>query len=43
MQGIDVIVHFAAESHVDRSIKKPSDFVVTNVVGTQVLLDMTLK
>lgn len=43
MQGIDTVVHFAAESHVDRSIKKPSDFVVTNVVGTQVLLDAALK
>ena len=43
MQGVDWIVHFAAESHVDRSIKKPADFVVTNVVGTQVLLDQALK
>jgi dTDP-glucose 4,6-dehydratase len=43
MQEIDVVVHFAAESHVDRSILKPSDFVMTNVVGTQVLLDMALK
>ncbi len=43
MAGIDTVVHFAAESHVDRSIKKPQDFVMTNVVGTQVLLDMALK
>jgi len=43
MAGVDWIVHFAAESHVDRSIKKPSDFIVTNVIGTQVLLDMALK
>lgn len=43
MQGIDVVVHFAAESHVDRSIKKPSDFVMTNVIGTQVLLDSALQ
>lgn len=43
MIGIDIAVHFAAESHVDRSIKKPSDFVVTNVVGTQVLLESALK
>jgi dTDP-glucose 4,6-dehydratase len=35
----DVVIHFAAESHVDRSISGPSDFVQTNVVGTQVLLD----
>lgn len=43
MGGIDVVVHFAAESHVDRSIKKPSDFVMTNVVGTQILLDSSLR
>ncbi len=43
MQGIDIVVHFAAESHVDRSIKNPSDFIVTNVVGTQVLLDAALR
>ena len=38
-EGIDAIVHFAAESHVDRSIESAADFVRTNVVGTQVLLD----
>jgi dTDP-glucose 4,6-dehydratase len=38
----DAIVHLAAESHVDRSIDKPADFVETNVVGTQVLLDAAL-
>jgi dTDP-glucose 4,6-dehydratase len=38
-QGTDAIVHFAAESHVDRSIESAADFVRTNVVGTQVLLD----
>jgi len=43
MRGIDVVVHFAAESHVDRSITKPSDFVRTNVLGTQVLLEAALK
>ena len=43
MKGVDTVVHFAAESHVDRSILKPSDFVVTNVVGTQILLDTALK
>lgn len=43
MEGIDVVVHFAAESHVDRSILEPAAFVVTNVVGTQVLLDAALK
>lgn len=37
--GCDAIVHFAAESHVDRSILSASEFVRTNVLGTQVLLD----
>ncbi len=35
----DTVVHFAAESHVDRSIVEPEIFLTTNVVGTQVLLD----
>ncbi|HEV2339479.1 MAG TPA: dTDP-glucose 4,6-dehydratase [Patescibacteria group bacterium] len=43
MSGADVIVHFAAESHVDRSIMHPADFVETNVTGTQVLLDVALR
>lgn len=43
MSGVDTVVHFAAESHVDRSIKEPAAFVNTNVVGTQVLLDAALK
>lgn len=43
MQGIDTVVHFAAESHVDRSIMEPAQFVLTNVVGTQILLDASLK
>ena len=42
-QGIDYIVNFAAESHVDRSIEAPSIFVKTNVEGTQNLLDLALK
>jgi dTDP-glucose 4,6-dehydratase len=42
VQGVDAVVHFAAESHVDRSITGAADFVVTNVVGTQTLLDATL-
>ena len=36
---IDRVVHFAAESHVDRSIKNPEVFVQTNVVGTAVMLN----
>jgi len=39
MQDTDQVVHFAAESHVDRSIEGGSEFVSTNVMGTQVLLD----
>jgi dTDP-glucose 4,6-dehydratase len=39
MVGTDVVVHFAAESHVDRSITGAADFVMTNVVGTQTLLE----
>lgn len=38
----DIIVHFAAESHVDRSILGPQKFVSTNVLGTQVLLDAAI-
>ncbi|MCX6139179.1 MAG: dTDP-glucose 4,6-dehydratase, partial [Ignavibacteriales bacterium] len=41
--SIDAIVHFAAESHVDRSILGPEVFIRTNVLGTQVLLDAALK
>jgi dTDP-glucose 4,6-dehydratase len=43
MAGVDVVVHFAAESHVDRSIAGAGDFVSTNVVGTQVLLQAALE
>jgi len=38
----EIIVHFAAESHVDRSILNPSEFVKTNILGTQVLLDVAV-
>lgn len=41
--GQDAIVHFAAETHVDRSILAPGQFVQTNVLGTQVLLDAALR
>lgn len=37
--GFDTVVHFAAESHVDRSIVEPEVFLTTNIIGTQVLLD----
>jgi len=41
--NIDTIVHFAAESHVDRSIMDPAPFIKTNVEGTYVLLEAALK
>ena len=37
--GVDAIVNFAAETHVDRSILGPAEFILTDVLGTQVLLD----
>lgn len=43
LEGIDAVVHFAAESHVDRSILEPATFVMTNVVGTHVLLEASVK
>ena len=43
MSGVDAVVHFAAESHVDRSINGAGEFVMTNVVGTQVLLDAAMR
>jgi dTDP-glucose 4,6-dehydratase len=43
MNGIDLVVHFAAESHVDRSILGSADFVLTNVLGTQTLLQAALS
>ncbi|SNB44662.1 dTDP-glucose 4,6-dehydratase [Geobacter sp. DSM 9736] len=42
-ENIDAVVHFAAESHVDRSITGPEIFVRTNVLGTQVLLEESRK
>lgn len=42
MAGTDLVVHFAAESHVDRSIAGASEFVMTNVVGTHTLLQGAL-
>ncbi len=43
VKGHDLVVNFAAESHVDRSINGAKDFVVTNVLGTQNLLDAVKK
>lgn len=42
MEGVDIVVHFAAESHVDRSVVDPLTFVRTNVLGTVVLLNSAL-
>ncbi len=38
-ESFDIVINFAAESHVDRSIKNPSIFLSTNILGTQVLMD----
>ncbi len=43
VEGADCIAHFAAESHVDRSIVHPEDFIRTNVLGTQILLHEARK
>jgi len=43
MTGVDVVVHFAAETHVDRSIMGPEAFIQTNIIGTQVLLQHALS
>jgi len=40
--GVDAVINFAAESHVDRSISDPAVFMRTNVLGTQVLLDVAV-
>lgn len=42
-QGVDAVVNFAAESHVDRSIEDPGIFIHSNVLGTQVLLNAIRK
>jgi dTDP-glucose 4,6-dehydratase len=42
-EHFDYVINFAAESHVDRSVKNPGIFIRTNVVGTQVLLDACRK
>jgi len=42
MASCDIVVHFAAESHVDRSILNPDTFIQTNIIGTHVLLESAL-
>lgn len=43
MEGVDIVVHFAAESHVDRSILTPDIFLQTNILGTHTLLKAAVK
>lgn len=43
VKDADILINFAAESHVDRSIKGASDFVLTNTLGTQILLENSLR
>ena len=42
-EKFDIVINFAAESHVDNSIKNPSIFLTTNIIGTSVLLDACVK
>ena len=42
-EQFDIVVNFAAESHVDRSIEDPEVFLKTNIIGTEVLMDASLK
>ncbi|MCL6588995.1 MAG: dTDP-glucose 4,6-dehydratase [Firmicutes bacterium] len=42
-EGLDGVIHFAAESHVDRSIDQADVFIVTNILGTQILLNLARK
>ncbi len=43
LPGVDAVINFAAETHVDRSIQGPQDFIMTNVVGAQTLFDACLR
>lgn len=43
LPGHDVVINFAAETHVDRSLRKPGDFVRTNVLGAQQLFDAAIR
>jgi len=42
-ENFDIVINFAAESHVDRSIENPEIFLKTNILGTQVLMDAAIK
>lgn len=43
MAGKNIVVHFAAETHVDKSIIDPTEFITTNVLGTQILLNQAVE
>jgi dTDP-glucose 4,6-dehydratase len=43
VEKFDIVINFAAESHVDRSIENPEIFLKTNILGTQILMDASLK
>ncbi len=43
LKGVDVVIHLAAETHVDRSILYPEDFIYTDIVGTYILLEEAKK
>ena len=42
-ENIDIVINFAAESHVDNSIENPSIFLKTNILGTQILMDACIR
>ena len=42
-EAFDVVINFAAESHVDNSIKNPEIFLTTNIIGTEILMDASIK
>lgn len=43
VKGIDIVIHFAAETHVDRSLFAAGDFITTNVLGTQILCEASIS
>ena len=42
-EKFDVVINFAAESHVDNSISNPEIFLITNIIGTEILMDASIK
>lgn len=43
VEGVDIVIHFAAESHVDRSVLSPNAFIQTNIIGTYNILEAVKK